>query len=164
MVLHFLMPEFIFLLSLQSITSILPSVLVLLPTSDSSQLDANRQYWLPLPCCTALERLLKSSCGLCSPWPPGRATMDTACCYWLLTKPSLELHHLYIYTTSGTGNLLHCKFYFWLFHLQDGLMVLKGSDQLQCRHLSVFLMINMNERKSPSFLTIVSVLSFAFYP
>lgn len=72
-------------------------------------------------------------------WPPGRAT--TVCCYWLLSKSSLELHHsLYTYTTSGTGNLLHCKFYFWLFNLQDGLVVLKGSDQLQCRHFSILLM------------------------
>ena len=164
MILHFLTPDFISFLSFQSLTTFLPAVLVLLPISDASQLDVNRLDWQTLPCYAALERLLESSCGICSPlasWKSHHRDCVSLLAAQLLqpwaSSQPLDTQHLELatYCTVNSG-------FFWLFHLQDGLMFLKGSDQVQGRHLSIFLMISIDERKSLIFLAMCLFWIFPF--
>lgn len=147
MILHSLKPDFISFLSLQSLSSFLPTVPVLLSTSDASQLDLNRLYWQTLPCCAALERLLESSRGLRSPlasWKShhGDCALSQAAQLFQPWASSqlLDAQHLELATYCSVNSG-----FFWLLCLQDGLMFLKGSDQVQSRHLSIFLVININK-------------------
>lgn len=164
-ILHFLTPDFISFLSLQSLTtSFLPVVLILLPTSDASQLDVNRLYWQTFPCCAALERLLESSCGLHS----SLASWKSHCrdCMSLLTaqllqswasSQLLDTQHLELATYHAVNSG-----FFWHFHLQNGFMFLKGNDYVQGSHLSIFLMINTDKGKSLSFLAMCLFWVFPF--
>lgn len=129
-ILHFLTLDFISFLSLQSLTSFLPAILVLLPTSDASQLDVNRLYWQTLPCCAALERLLESS--LRSPWASWKSCREDSMSLlaaqllqpWASSQ-LLDTQHLELAPYHPINSA-----FFWHFHLQDGFMFLKGSDHV----------------------------------